>query len=69
MIKYPQEHLGRDSNKSQDPSPIFDHCNTTVHTTTVENFSKVGREDQNRTSMEPLKNQYMLGSVVHPSKE
>ena len=29
------------------PSPIYDHSNTTGHTTTMENFSIVGREDQN----------------------
>ena len=29
------------------PSPIHDHSNTTVHTTTLENFSIVGREEQN----------------------
>ena len=29
------------------PSPIYDHSNTTGHTTTLENFSIVSREDQN----------------------
>ena len=29
------------------PSPIYDHYNTTGHSTTIENFSIVGREDQN----------------------
>ena len=29
------------------PSPIYDHYNTRGHTTTIENFSIVGREDQN----------------------
>ena len=28
-------------------SPIHDHSNTTGHTTSLENFSKVGREEQN----------------------
>ena len=28
------------------PSPIYDHYNTTGHSTTIENFSIVGREDQ-----------------------
>ena len=28
-------------------SPIHDHCNTTGHTTSLENFSIVGREEQN----------------------
>ena len=29
------------------PSPIYDHFNTTGHSTTIDNFSIVGREDQN----------------------
>ena len=29
------------------PSPIYDHYNTTGHSTTIENFNIVGREDQN----------------------
>ena len=29
------------------PSPVYDHFNTTGHTTTIDNFSIVGREDQN----------------------
>ena len=29
------------------PSPIFDHTNTTGHIMNIENFSTVGREDQN----------------------
>ena len=29
------------------PSPIYGHCNITGHTTSLENFSIVGREDQN----------------------
>ena len=29
------------------PSPIYDHYNTTGHSTTIENFSIVGRKDQN----------------------
>ena len=28
------------------PSPIHDHSNTTGHTTTLDNFSIVGREEQ-----------------------
>ena len=28
-------------------SPIFDHTNTTGHNITIDNFSIVGREDQN----------------------
>ena len=29
------------------PSPIYDHSNTTGHSTTLNNFSIVGREEQN----------------------
>ena len=29
------------------PSPIYDHCTTTGHTTAMDNFSIVGREDHN----------------------
>ena len=29
------------------PSPIYDHYNTTGHKISIDNFSKVGREDQN----------------------
>ena len=31
------------------PSPIFDHCNTTGHNISINNFTIVGREDQNLT--------------------
>ena len=31
------------------PSPIFDHCNTTGHNNNINNFTIVGREDQNLT--------------------
>ena len=31
------------------PSPIFDHSNTTGHDVTINNFTIVGREDQNLT--------------------
>ena len=31
------------------PSPIYDHFNISGHSTTIENFSIVGREDQNLT--------------------
>ena len=33
----------------QGPVLIYDHSSTTGHTTTVDNFSKVGREVQNLT--------------------
>ena len=38
------------------PSPIFDHCNISGHNITIDNFSIVGREDQNliRTIKEAL---------------
>ena len=38
------------------PSQIFDHYNITGHNVTIENFSIVGREDQNlmRTIKEAL---------------
>ena len=38
------------------PSPIFDHTNITGHNIIIENFSIVGREDQNlkRTIKEAL---------------
>ena len=31
------------------PSPIYDHCNIRGHTTSLETFSIVGKEDQNLT--------------------
>ena len=38
------------------PSPIYDHSNISGHTVTIENFSLLGREDQNliRTIKEAL---------------
>ena len=38
------------------PSPIFDHCNITGHKVSLENFSIVGRDEQNlmRTIKEAL---------------
>ena len=38
------------------PSPLYDHSNMSGHTVTIENFSIVGREDQNllRTIKEAL---------------
>ena len=38
------------------PSPIYDHSNICGHTVTIENFSILGREDQNliRTIKEAL---------------
>ena len=44
----PLEPLVRGSkNISRAPSPIYDHQNITGHNVTLENFSIVGREDQN----------------------
>ena len=44
----PLELLERGSkNISRHPPPIYDHYNTTGHNVTIENFSIVGREDQN----------------------
>ena len=31
------------------PSPIYDHCNTTGHEVSLDNFSIVGREDKSMT--------------------
>ena len=40
--------MGRGSkNISRPPSPIYDHYNITGHETNIENFSIVGRKDQN----------------------
>ena len=33
------------------PSPIYDHSNTTGHTTVLDNFSIVGREYHNLTRL------------------
>ena len=52
-----QEHLERGSRKHQKaPCPIYDCSDTTGHTATIENFSRVGREDPNliRTIKEAL---------------
>ena len=52
-----QEHLLRGSrNIRRLPSPIYDHYNTSGHSVTIDNFSIVGREDQNlmRTIKEAL---------------
>ena len=49
-----EEYIGESSRVFEErfkeqraPSPIFDHCNTTGHNITIDNFSIVGREDQN----------------------
>ena len=46
------------------PSPIFDHYNITGHNVTIENFSIVGREDQNL--MRTIKGALYVG-VNNPS--
>ena len=45
-----QEILQKGSkNIKKAPSPIFDHCNIAGHNITINNFTIVGREDQNLT--------------------
>ena len=46
------------------PSPIYGHSNTTGHTTPLQNFSIVGREDQN---LYRLINESMFIRVNGPS--
>ena len=46
------------------PSPIYDHCITKGHTTSLENFSIVGREDQNL--MRLIKEPIYIRSTIHP---
>ena len=46
LVNHP-EHLERGSRTSQGPLPIFDHYNTSGHQVSIENFSIVGREEQN----------------------
>ena len=46
------------------PSPIHDHCNTTGHKVSLDNFSIVGREDQ---SMARTIKEAMLIRVNDPS--
>ena len=41
-----EEYIG-ESSRVKAPSPIFGHFNTTGHSITTDNFSIVGREDQN----------------------
>ena len=52
----PQELLERFKEHLKSPSPIFDYYSITSHNVTIENFSIVGREDQNlmRTIKEAL---------------
>ena len=69
MLECNEEYIGESSKTLgkrfkehlKAPSPIYDHSNITGHTTTVENFSIVGREDQNLIVM--LKeSKYMRGN-------
>ena len=46
------------------PSPIYDHSNTTGHTTNINNFSIVGREEQN---LSRLIKELMFIRVNNPS--
>ena len=44
ILEKHQEHM-------KAPSPIHDHSNITGHTTSLENFSIVGREEQNLSKL------------------
>ena len=56
-LEYDEEYIGESSRilwgkfkeHLKDPFPIYDQSYTTGHTTIVENFSIVGREDQSLT--------------------
>ena len=45
----PENFAERFKEHQKVPSLIFDHCNTTGHNININNFTKVGREDQNLT--------------------
>ena len=55
ILEYDEEYIGESSRTfgerckehQKAPSPIYDHYNITGHNVTLENFSIVGREDQN----------------------
>ena len=47
IYESPQEHLERFREHQKAPSPIYDLFNTSGHNVTTDNFSIVGREDQN----------------------
>ena len=47
------------------PAPIYDHSNTTGHTATIENFSIVGRLDQNL--IKSIKEALYLQGLTDPS--
>ena len=55
MVECDEEYIGESSGTLKErfkehlkaPSPIFDHYNITGHNVTIENFSIVGRENQN----------------------
>ena len=63
-VECDEEYIGESSRTfrerfqgtSQDPSPIFDHYDTTGHKVSLDNFSIVGRGEQNlmRTIIEAL---------------
>ena len=46
------------------PSPIYDHSNTTGHTTTTEDFNIVGMEDQNL--IRTIKDTLNIRLTIHP---
>ena len=55
--RYEEEYIGesartfpeRFKEHQKSPSPIYDHCNTSGHKVKINNFTIVGREDQNIT--------------------
>ena len=57
MVECDEEYIGESARNFAEkfkehlkaPSPIYDHCNTSGHAVTIENFSILGREDQNLT--------------------
>ena len=71
-VECDEEHIGESSRTFGErfkehlkaPSPIFDHYNITGHNVTIENFSIVGREDQNL--MRTIKRALYVG-VNNPS--
>ena len=47
--EYARNFAERFKEYQKTPSPIFDHCNTASHNININNFTIVGREDQNLT--------------------
>ena len=46
------------------PSPIYDHSNITGHTADINNFSIVGREEQNLSRL--IQESMFIRSIIHP---